>query len=191
MTNVEDIAKSWEDIETLGNPVCALLSFGPYIKKVVRQVHPGTTLTPGGLRVIDDCLIESFHQISSLAAKLHTFAGSLLEVDQPNECLNIIACRGDWVLLDSEAGASWETRADVARAGHDVAAFEALPRSTCDETYDEWMERMREYGEEGEPHDPAELTCRDIQTAVRLGLHGELNILHWVFIRLMRYSLAS
>ena len=171
------------------------LHFSKGVYKVLKQIHRNTGIDLGAMYVLEDYNRHLLCSITQIAARLAGEKRCLPLVDYiqaPNKNANkvkaenfaifgqdsgkyLVSCSED---PDGELEHGWESKHIVEQyLGPQMAEWETKEPSEKKKEFDEWLDKMRNgegcsHGDE--KYYPGEICARDIQTAVRLCMPGEL-----------------
>ena len=182
-STVKEITNTWNSVEDFSRPRSASL-FRASICKVLKQIHPDLHISTEGSRVVEDMLLQTFHTIAMNAfkdigsVKSTCFSAEVLtggdetlpdfteEIERKIVLKREVGTATEYLVTEEDTIANWASRADVLQIGLDASDVgEDLGRFAA------WLEAVR--ADDNDYH-PDAVDSRDIQTAVRLILPGEL-----------------
>ena len=187
-STVKEVINTWNSVEDFSRPRSASL-FRASIFKVLKQVHPNLHLSTEASRVVEDMLLQTFHTIAMrafkdsgsvkstyLSAEVLTGGDEPLKKDPEKIERKIVHKREvgnatEYLVTEEDTRANWACRADVLEIGLDVASTSDVGEDLG--RFAAWLEAVRADDDEPDYH-PDTVDARDIQTAVRLILPGEL-----------------
>jgi histone H2A len=204
MQVMNDVHGSWADaFDCAYSPASA--SFAVPTNRVLKQVHPGMSLTLEGTRTMNDFIVHTLARLVDDAAArvqmtslqftcepsgqrlsgLGDRGGPTAAQDAGEDAMRVVAARHDMCCLDGCIGLLedipwvWLPRAELLRLGFapEVDEFEALSPADRQARFDEaFTAAEKELGEDGAAAALffGGLGSRDVQTAVRTVLPGEL-----------------
>ena len=181
------ITDVYDSMSTIKQP--DFLHFPEGVYKVLKQIHPDTGIDLGAIYVMEDYNRHLLRSIMKQAARLASEkrCQSLADyVQAPNK--NVIKYQAkDFVILgqdrakyliyhedpeDDDKEHGWEAKHIVRKhLGPQLAEWETKDPTEKKNVFDEFLEKEQE--KQGKYY-PGEIDSRDIQTAVRLCLPGEL-----------------
>lgn len=186
-STVKEIINTWNSVEDFSRPRSASL-FRASIFKVLKQIHPNLHISTEGSRVVEDMLLQTFHTIAMRAfkdigsvkstcfsAEVLTGSDEPLKKDPEKIKRKIVHKREvgtatEYLVTEEDTIANWACRADVLEIGLDVASTSDVGEDLG--RFAAWLEAVRADGTSD--YHPDAVDARDIQTAVRLILPGEL-----------------
>ena len=183
------ITDVYDSMSTVKQP--DFLHFSEGVCKVLKQVHPDTGIDLGAIYVMEDYNRHLLRSLTQQAARLASEkrCQSLVDYMQaPNK--NAIKYNAkDFVILgqdgakylvyhedpeDEEQEHGWEAKRIVEQyLGPQLAEWETKDSIEKKNMFDEWLVKVRDYYGQKNFY-PGQIDSRDIQTAVRLCLPGEL-----------------
>ena len=187
-STVKEVINTWNSVEDFSRPRSASL-FRASIFKVLKQIHPNLHLSTEASRVVEDMLLQTFHTIAMRAfkgigsvkstyfsAEVLTGSDEPLKKDPEKIERKIVHKREvgnatEYLVTEEDTIANWACRADVLEIGLDVASTSDVGEDLG--RFAAWLEAVRADDDEPDYH-PDTVDARDILTAVRLILPGEL-----------------
>jgi hypothetical protein len=185
-STVKEITNTWNSVEDFSRPRSASL-FRASICKVLKQIHPDLHISTEGSRVVEDMLLQTFHTIAMNAfkdigsVKSTCFSAEVLtggdetlpdfteEIERKIMLKREVGTATEYLVTEEDTIANWASRADVLQIGLDVASTSDVGEDLG--RFAAWLEAVR--ADDNDYH-PDAVDSRDIQTAVRLILPGEL-----------------
>jgi hypothetical protein len=194
-STVKEVINTWNSVDDFSRPRSASL-FRASIFKVLKQVHPTHHLSTEGTHVVEDMIVHLLHTIAMSAfkdigsvkstcfsAEVLTGGDEPLKKDPEKIKRKIVHKREvgtateylvtEEDLVTEEVDAKWACRADVLQIGLDVVSTSDVGEDLG--WFAEWLEAVRADDDVyWSDYHPDAIDFRDIQTAVRLILPGEL-----------------
>ncbi|KOO26761.1 histone h2b [Chrysochromulina tobinii] len=185
-STVKEITNTWNSVEDFSRPRSASL-FRASICKVLKQIHPDLHISTEGSRVVEDMLLQTFHTIAMNAfkdigsVKSTCFSAEVLtggdeplpkyteKIERKIVLKREVGTATEYLVTEEDTIANWASRADVLQIGLDVASTSDVGEDLG--RFAAWLEAVR--ADDNDYH-PDAVDSRDIQTAVRLILPGEL-----------------
>ena len=189
-STVKEITNTWNSVEDFSRPRSASL-FRASICKVLKQIHPDLHISTEGSRVVEDMLLQTFHIIAMYAfkdigsVKSTCFSAEVLtggdeplpkyteKIERKIVLKREVGTATEYLVTEEDTIANWASRADVLQIGLDVVSTSDVGEDLG--WFAEWLEVVRADDDVyWSDYHPDAIDFRDIQTAVRLILPGEL-----------------